>query len=123
SQQLRPDADVKLFVTASAERRADRRYQELRDKGHTDFQPELKTTLTSKFYNDVASPIRSWVFSDDPIATSKSAQDVLDCYPNAASELITVSPPELGLKHVGHDGAFRKGRTAIWEQVWQFLNS
>ncbi len=87
------------------------------------FQPELKTTLTSKFYNDVASPIRSWVFSDDPIATSKSAQDVVDCYPNAASELITVSPPELGLKHVGHDGAFRKGRTAIWEQVWQFLNS
>ncbi len=28
-----PDADVKLFVTASAERRADRRYRELKDKG------------------------------------------------------------------------------------------
>lgn len=37
-----PDADVKLFVTASAEKRAERRYHELAERGeHTDYDTVL----------------------------------------------------------------------------------
>ena len=47
-----PDAEVKLFVTASAERRADRRYQELRGKGDDVTQEQVLADVIARDTRD-----------------------------------------------------------------------
>lgn len=47
-----PDAEVKLFVTASAERRADRRYHELRSKGDDVTQEQVLADVIARDTRD-----------------------------------------------------------------------
>ena len=82
------------------------------------FRPDL---LPSGHYEAVTAPISSWVFDDDPIATPRSAQDILDCYPNSPREMRLRTASDYGLKKVGHVGAFLSGRAPIWDDVWQWL--
>ena len=48
-----PDAEVKLFVTASAEVRAERRYLELSAKGHTDTREEVLADVIARDERDM----------------------------------------------------------------------
>ena len=85
------------------------------------FQPDLKTLLAPQHYDAVTAPIASWIFTDDPIATEAAAQDILSCYPNAPQRLIMNSPDAYGVKRIGHEGAFRKGREALWAEIWEWF--
>lgn len=73
--------------------------------------------LEPQFYQDVTAPIRSWVFSDDPIATPRAARVVLDAYPNASHQMIHRTPSDYGRTRIGHDGAFRKGMEPLWQEI------
>jgi CMP/dCMP kinase len=56
-----PDADVKLFVTASAEIRAERRYRELREAGHGISEAEVLADIGRRDQRDknrAVSPLR-----------------------------------------------------------------
>ena len=56
-----PDADVKLFVTASAETRALRRYRELREAGHSVTEAEVLADIERRDERDktrTISPLR-----------------------------------------------------------------
>ena len=56
-----PDADVKLFVTASAETRARRRYRELREAGHSVTEAEVLADIERRDERDktrAISPLR-----------------------------------------------------------------
>lgn len=48
-----PEADVKLFVTASAEVRAKRRFKELSDKGHTDTFEDVLADVKARDERDM----------------------------------------------------------------------
>lgn len=48
-----PDAEVKLFVTASAEVRAERRYLELSAKGHTDTREKVLADVIARDERDM----------------------------------------------------------------------
>lgn len=85
------------------------------------FRPDLEGPLAPQYFARVAAPIRSWIFSDDPIATRKSGCDLLGCYPNAPQDMALRSPASLGQKRIGHDGAFRPGREALWNELWDWL--
>ena len=87
------------------------------------FSPEIQTSFAPSHYEQVVAPIRSWIFTDDPIATPTSAADLLLCYPNAPKEILLRKPSDFGLKKIGHDGAFRKGRELLWDEVWQWIES
>ena len=57
-----PDAPVKLFVTASAEARAERRYQELRERGVDTIKPRVLAELAERDRRDserAAAPLRA----------------------------------------------------------------
>lgn len=57
-----PDAPVKLFVTASAEARADRRYQELRKKGLDTIKPRVLAEMAERDRRDserAAAPLKA----------------------------------------------------------------
>ncbi len=84
--------------------------------------PELHTTLAPSHYDQVSAPIRSWIFSDDPIATRASGQDLLDVYSAAPTEVAYRTPADLGVAKIGHDGAFRKGQDRLWAELWDWLS-
>ena len=85
------------------------------------FQPDLETLMAPHHYDSVTAPIASWIFADDPIATKSTARDLLSCYPNAPHELFFKAPEDYGVKRIGHEGAFRKGREGLWNEVWDWL--
>ncbi|NIZ12817.1 alpha/beta hydrolase [Phaeobacter sp. HF9A] len=84
---------------------------------------DLASASQLQSYAEVTAPIRSWVFSDDPIATRKSAPDLLALYPNASSELAFRRPRDLGLRRIGHAGGFLPGRERLWEEVAAWLSA
>ena len=74
-----PDAQIKIFLTASAEARADRRFKELTKKGQTVEYEALLKEIRERDYND----------SHRAIAPLKQAEDA-----------ILVDTTELGLEEV-----------------------
>lgn len=85
------------------------------------FGSEIETTLHPQHYAKVASPIRSWLFSDDPIATAKANEVLLQIYPNAQKSRTIKTLDNLRIKRAGHDGAFKPGFEKLWEEVFEWL--
>ena len=71
-----PDADVKIFLTASAQKRAERRYKELKEKGHdVDFNALLEEII-QRDYNDshrAAAPLKQ---AEDAVLLDTSEMDL-----------------------------------------------
>lgn len=86
------------------------------------FADELKTSLRPHAFEAVAAPIRSWIFSDDPIANPRTAPELLACYPKARSEIVLRRPGDYGLRRIGHEGAFRTGAEALWGEWLDWLD-
>ena len=71
-----PDADVKLFVTASAEVRAERRYQELAGRGeNTDFETVLED-VKARDARDSERAVAPLVAADDAITVYTSDMSI-----------------------------------------------
>ncbi len=85
------------------------------------FKPDLEARRWPHYFDEVQAPICAWVFEDDGIATPKSARDTLRCYPAAQSSIAERSPKDFGVSRMGHEGAFRAGREALWAEIWDWL--
>ena len=73
-----PDADVKLFVTASSEVRGQRRYQELADRGeNTDFDTVLED-VKARDARDSERAVAPLVPADDAISIDTSGMSIKD---------------------------------------------
>lgn len=83
---------------------------------------ELQSDHESHCFEQLVAPIRSWIFTDDGIATPKTAKDILEAYPNAKSEIIVRSPQHYGKRKIGHQGSFRPGFEALWDEWWDWLS-
>ncbi len=81
---------------------------------------ELAERLKPHEFDNVTSPIRSFIYTDDPIANVKTAPVMLKAYPNAPSEIITRKPSDFGLKAIGHSGVFREKNAAAWPEIWDW---
>lgn len=75
-----PDAQLKIFLTASAEKRADRRYKELEEKGTPKDYNELLEEIKERDYND----------SHRAVAPLKPAEDayILDSSDMSLEEVV-----------------------------------
>jgi predicted alpha/beta hydrolase len=87
------------------------------------FKPDLTGYLAPQHYDQVTAPIRSWIFSDDPIATPVSGAELLSVYPNAPQDIRQAHPAEFGVRGIGHEGAFRPGCEALWQEIWDWLTA
>ncbi len=81
------------------------------------FNGDLKAALRPHHFEDVTAPIRSFIFTDDPIANPRTARTIFDAYPNADKEMRLIAPAEFGLKRIGHDGAFRQKAAPLWDAI------
>jgi cytidylate kinase len=76
-----PEAFVKVFLTASAEERANRRYLELKGKGHDVKIGDLLTEIQARDERDTSRAVAPMVAAEGAISidsTSMSAQQVFE---------------------------------------------
>ncbi|MEO0327666.1 MAG: alpha/beta fold hydrolase [Pseudomonadota bacterium] len=85
------------------------------------YQSELDAGRYEHHFDQVTAPIRSWVFSDDPIANEKTSQVILNAYRNAPTSIIYRKPSDYGVPKVGHAGAFRAGFETLWNEWFDWL--
>lgn len=78
--------------------------------------------LDPQQFDKVIAPIRSWIFSDDSIATPGTGARLLTAYPAAPVEILSRRPHDYGVKRIGHEGAFRKGMEPLWEEILQWFD-
>ena len=71
-----PDAQVKIFLTASAEIRAERRYKELSEKGTDTTYEEVLADVKQRDYNDSHREIAPLKATDESIIVDTSALDL-----------------------------------------------
>ena len=86
-----PNADVKIFLTASAEKRAERRFKELQEKGDTSTYEEVLQDIIKRDYNDTHREIAPLKKADDAIEVDSSdmtLEEVVDCISNIISEKV-----------------------------------
>ena len=76
-----PDAEVKIFLTASVEERAGRRYKEMLQKGiEADFE-EVKRDIEYRYKNDTQRAVSPLKMADDAVlldSTDMTAEEVVE---------------------------------------------
>lgn len=86
-----PNADVKIYLTASAKERADRRFKELREKGDESTYKEVLADIKQRDYNDMHREIAPLKKADDAVevdTTSLTLEESIDAiYNTIVSEL------------------------------------
>src|SRR5690606_11336008 len=78
--------------------------------------------LEPQHFAEVKAPIRSWIFTDDPIATPGTGARLMRAYPKAAADIVVRRAGDYGVKRIGHEGAFRKGMEPLWEEILVWLD-
>lgn len=78
-----PDATVKIYLTASAESRAKRRYKELIEKGMSVVYEDVYNDMVERDYNDMNREIAPLKQADDAVVA-----DTTNCDLNESIELI-----------------------------------
>ena len=73
-----PDADVKIFLTASVEERARRRYEEMKEKGYAVDFDELKGEIASRDKQDSERAISPLRRADDAVLLDTTALSIDD---------------------------------------------
>jgi cytidylate kinase len=76
-----PDAEVKVFLTASAKERADRRFKELKEKGHDVKIGDLLNDIKARDERDTNRSVAPMVAAEGAIcidSTAVSAQEVYE---------------------------------------------
>ena len=75
-----PNAQVKIFLTASAEKRADRRFKELSEKGINESYENVLSDIIQRDYNDSHREIAPLKQADDAILVDTSDLDLEQSY-------------------------------------------
>lgn len=90
-----PNATVKIYLTASAKARADRRYRELCEKGQKVEYKDVYDDMVQRDYNDMHRPIAPLKQADDSVVADtsncdfeESFQMLLDIIKNGIEEKI-----------------------------------
>ena len=86
------------------------------------FREELRDRLRPHAFEAVTSPIRSWIFTDDPIANPRTAPLLLGVYPQAPADIVLRSGADYGVRRIGHEGAFRRGMETLWDEIFDWLD-
>ena len=82
-----PDAEAKLFVTASAEVRAERRYLELAAKGHSDTRGEVLADVKARDERDMNRAEAPLKAAEDAILIDTSNLSIEDAVARAVAEI------------------------------------
>lgn len=77
-----PNADVKIFLTASAEKRAERRFKELQEKGDSSTYQQVLDDIIQRDYNDTHREIAPLKKAEDAIEVDSSEMSLEEVIEN-----------------------------------------
>ena len=87
------------------------------------FGPDLTTYLADNYFSDIRSPMLSVGFTDDPIATRRTVDELNKFFPNVRRESRWFTPVEAGSKRIGHEGFFAsRHRDTLWRPVIDWID-
>ena len=90
--------------------------------GH--FGPDLETYLSDNVFAQLRAPVLNIGFTDDPIATRRTVEELNRFYPNVERESRWYSPADAASPRIGHDGFFAsRHRDTLWRPVFDWLDS
>jgi predicted alpha/beta hydrolase len=73
-------------------------------------------------YASVRFPVHALSIDDDEMMTLRGIHSLVDLYQNAPRRVERIGPRELGVRRLGHFGAFRREREAdLWPRLSQWL--
>jgi len=73
-------------------------------------------------YAGARFPVHALSIDDDELMTLPGIRSLVALYENAPSEVERIAPRELGIRRLGHFGAFRREReTDLWPRLAQWL--
>lgn len=71
-----PDADLKIFLTASAEERASRRVSQLAEQGVTEDYEEVLRTIKERDHRDMTRPVAPLVAARDAVSLDTTGLEI-----------------------------------------------
>jgi predicted alpha/beta hydrolase len=87
------------------------------------FGPDLATYLADNYFTDIRAPLLSVGFTDDPIATRRTIEELNKFFPNVRRESRWYTPVEAGSKRIGHEGFFAsRHRDTLWRPVIDWID-
>ena len=91
--------------------------------GRTTSAPTSPTYLADNYFAEIRAPLLSVGFTDDPIATRRTVEELNRFYPNAARESRWYTPADAGSKRIGHEGFFAsRHRDTLWRPVIDWID-
>jgi predicted alpha/beta hydrolase len=88
----------------------------------THFGPDLSTYLADNVFRAIRAPVLSIGFSDDPIATRRTVDELRRFFPNAAFDVRWYSPRDVGAR-IGHAGFFTsRFMAALWQPTFDWID-
>jgi len=89
---------------------------------HPDFLVDDDGVPLRKHFHDYEGPARLLAISDDDYAPEQAVHALAQMYAQAAAEVRLLRPQDLGLRHLGHFGYFRKQAPhALWDEALAWL--
>jgi predicted alpha/beta hydrolase len=90
--------------------------------GH--FGPDLQTYLSGHVFAEIRAPVLTVGFTDDPIATRRTVDEINRFFPNVRRESRWYSPRDAGVTRIGHEGFFSsKNRDTLWRPVVDWIDA
>jgi predicted alpha/beta hydrolase len=88
------------------------------------FGPELATRLKDNVFAQIRAPLLTVGFTDDPIATRRTVDEINKFFPNVERESRWYSPADAGGKRIGHEGFFAsRNRDTLWRPVFDWIDA
>jgi predicted alpha/beta hydrolase len=88
------------------------------------FGPDLAGYLSDNVFAEIRAPLLSVGFTDDPIATRRTVEELHKFFPNARYEKRWYTPRDAGSKRVGHEGFFAsRHRESLWRPVVDWIEA
>jgi predicted alpha/beta hydrolase len=88
------------------------------------FGPDLATYLSDNVFAEIRAPLLSVGFTDDPIATRRTVEELHKFFPNARYEKRWYTPRDAGSKRIGHEGFFAsRHRESLWRPVVDWIDA
>ena len=75
-----PNADIKIYLTASAEERANRRFKELIEKGVETTYEETLESINKRDYNDMHKEMGALMVAEDAVVLDTTNLSIEDVY-------------------------------------------
>jgi len=87
------------------------------------FGPDLSSYLADNYFADIRAPVLTVGFTDDPIATRRTVEELNRFFPHVQRESRWYTPADAGSKRIGHEGFFAsRHRDTLWRPVIDWID-